>query len=174
MLLLRRFLELAALFFWLGGFTFYAGVVVPIGQEVFGSLEQGFVTRQVTVYLNLSGAIALGILLCEGFAARDPAAWRRRTRWLLWGGMLVTLVVLYWLHRRLEELLDPEEQIVRNAKAFRPRHRLYLWISTVQWACGLLYTFLTLAAWRAEDRSATIPRVGQPSKEGNEERVEDR
>jgi hypothetical protein len=45
-------LTLIALFFWQGGFTFYASVVVPIGQEVFGPLRQGFLTRQVTVYLN--------------------------------------------------------------------------------------------------------------------------
>ena len=36
LILLRRFLVLAALFFWQGGFTFYASVVVPVGQQVFG------------------------------------------------------------------------------------------------------------------------------------------
>ncbi len=70
MALLRRFLVLLALFFWQGGFTFYAAVVVPIGQHVFGHLRQGFVTRQVTVYLNLAGAVALLILVWDLFAAR--------------------------------------------------------------------------------------------------------
>ena len=46
---LRRFIVLVALCFWQGGFTFYAGVVVPVGTDVLGSsLKQGFVTRRVT------------------------------------------------------------------------------------------------------------------------------
>ena len=54
MTILRRFLVLIALFFWQGGFTFYAAVVVPVGQQVLHShLRQGFVTQQVTNYLNL-------------------------------------------------------------------------------------------------------------------------
>ena len=44
--------------FWLGGFTFYAAVVVPIGREVLGS-AQSDVTRHVSFYLNLTAAIAL-------------------------------------------------------------------------------------------------------------------
>jgi len=32
-LLARRFLTIAALMFWQGGFTFYAAVVVPIGTD---------------------------------------------------------------------------------------------------------------------------------------------
>ena len=72
MILLRRFLVLVALMFWLGGFTFYAAVVVPVGQEDLGShLEQGFITRQVTKYLNLSGAIALLLLAWDVVASHD-------------------------------------------------------------------------------------------------------
>ena len=51
---LRRFLVLAALMFWQGGFTFYAAVVIKVGQDVLGShRRQGFVTRRVAQYLNL-------------------------------------------------------------------------------------------------------------------------
>ena len=60
--LLRRFSVIAALMFWQGGFTFYAAVVVPIGQENLGHEEQGFITREVTNYLNLAGAAALLLL----------------------------------------------------------------------------------------------------------------
>lgn len=152
MLLFRRFLVLIALFFWQGGFTFYAGVVVPIGQQVFGHLRQGFLTRQVTVYLNLAGAAALLVLLWDLFAARDPSKWRRWCRWLLWGGMVVALLWLFRLHGQLDELLVPKGFLNRDPEAFRPQHRLYLWISTVQWAWGLLYLLATLAVWRKEDR----------------------
>src|SRR2546428_9021513 len=67
---LRRFLVLAALMFWQGGFTFYAAVVVPVGQQVLGSdLEQGFITRQVTQWLNVAGAVALVPLAWDVLAA---------------------------------------------------------------------------------------------------------
>ena len=78
MTILRRFLVLIALFFWQGGFTFYAAVVVPVGQQVLHShLRQGFVTQQVTNYLNLTGAIALVPLAWEAAVPGDPSPRRR-------------------------------------------------------------------------------------------------
>jgi hypothetical protein len=152
MTLYRRFAVLAALMFWQGGFTFYAAVVVPVGQNVLRShTRQGFITRQVTDYLNLAGAAALLPLAWDAAAARDPAGRRRRLRWLTWAGMVVLLGVLVWLHPRLEQLLDAESQRVLDRHAFRTGHRWYLWVSTVQWALGLAYALLTLGAWRAED-----------------------
>jgi len=45
----RRYLIFAAVAFWLGGFTFYASVVIHTGHRVFGSrVETGFLTQQVT------------------------------------------------------------------------------------------------------------------------------
>ncbi len=167
MLLTRRFLVLIALFFWQGGFTFYASVVVPVGQEVFGHLRQGFITRQVTVYMNLAGAIALVLLIWDLFAARDPSRWRRWMRWLLWLSMALVLVWLLQLHGQLDELLVRKGFLIRDPEAFRPRHRLYLWLSTVQWACGLLYLFLTLVMWRKED-SVEKESIASCRKEGVE------
>ncbi|HZY90600.1 MAG TPA: hypothetical protein VFE78_37605 [Gemmataceae bacterium] len=153
LLVLRRYLALAALFFWQGGFTFYASVVVPVGQDEFSHLEQGlFITRQVTVWLNLSGSVALVLLAWEVLAARDPSRPRRWLRWLLWLGMAAALVALYRLHPLLDQFLDPVYRDISDRKAFRPYHRLYLWVSTVQWGCAIVYLLLTLLAWRAEDR----------------------
>jgi hypothetical protein len=152
LLLARRFLVVIALMFWQGGFTFYASVVVPVGQEVLGShLDQGYITRQVTKYLNLSGAVALLVLALDLVAARE-AAWVRRLRWLLWLGMASALVVLVWLHPHLDQFLDPTTPTVIDYAAFYPMHRLYLWVSTVQWGCGLGFAWLTLRAWREVDR----------------------
>jgi hypothetical protein len=154
----RRYLALAALFFWQGGFTFYAAVVVPVGQDVLGShLEQGFITRRVTVYLNLAGAVALLPLVWDAAGTRDPAAWRRRLRLLLWLALAAALVALYRLHPLLDQYLDPEDRDLSDRRAFRPYHRLYLWVSTAQWGCAALYLLLTLLAWRAEDRRGALP-----------------
>lgn len=60
--LVRRLLLLWALMFWQGGFMFYGGVVVPVGSRILGSdLEQGWITRSVTNYLNVAGAVALAL-----------------------------------------------------------------------------------------------------------------
>jgi hypothetical protein len=151
--LLRRYLAVAALLFWMGGFTFYASVVVPVGQAVTSHLRQGFITRRVTVYLNLSGAVALVLLAVELFPARDPSRTRRRLRVGLWLVMGLTLVALVGLHRRLDALLVDRGMIVLDPEAFRPGHRLYLWVSTLQWAAALAYLALTLRAWQGEDRA---------------------
>jgi hypothetical protein len=149
MLLLRRYLAIAALLFWQGGFVFYASVVVPTGQEVLRShLRQGRITRKVTVWLNISGGIAL-VPLAWDQLARDPARWRRRSRLALWLVMALTLAGLFWLHPQLDRLLAGEGY---DPEPFRPLHRIYLWTQTVQWFAAIVYLGLTLAAWRAEDR----------------------
>jgi len=151
MTLLRRLLVLAALAFWQGGFTFYSAVVVHVGHGVLGRRAQGFVTRRVTDYLNAAGAAALLPLAWD--AAAGPAR-RRRLRWLCWGGMAASLGVLAWLHVRLDALLDPSALDIRDGPAFYEAHRWYLFVSTAQWACALLYAVLAVRDWRDEDRSA--------------------
>jgi len=164
LLFIRRYLALAGLLFWLGGFTFYAAVVVPIGQEVLGShFEQGMITRQVTQYLNWSAALALLPLAWDGAAAHDPSSRRRLARWLSWAGMLLSLGVLVWLHPRLDALLDVDQRRILERQAFRASHRWYLWLSTIQWACGLIYLGLSLLTWRAEDRAGAKASFREPT-----------
>jgi hypothetical protein len=152
MIVLRRFVVVAALMFWQGGFTFYAAVVVPVGQEVLGShLDQGLITRRVTRYLNLSGAAALVLLAWDGLASRDSHAWRRLGRWFAWAGLALTLGVLFWLHPRLDALFDPEAARILDRASFRTGHRWYLWVSTVQWGFAIAYAVVTLMVWRAAD-----------------------
>lgn len=135
--------------FWQGGFTFYAAVVVPIGQDELGShLPQGFITRRVTNYLNLAGAVALVPLAWDVVA--DPSVKRRLARGLCWFGMAAALAVLVWLHPRLDALMDLDSQTLLDRRSFRTGHRWYLWISTVQWALAVVYTALSVWAWKAE------------------------
>jgi hypothetical protein len=149
----RRFLVVFALMVWLGGFTVYGAVVVPIGRNVLGPhSQQTIITRQVTNYLNLIGGVALLPLLWETAAGRDPSTRRRRRRWAAWGGLALTLVLLAGLHVYLDQLLGGAESTdAADHDAFGLAHRAYLIVGTVQWVCGLLYLGLSLSGWRAED-----------------------
>ncbi|MFL5242929.1 MAG: hypothetical protein ACJ8FY_12540 [Gemmataceae bacterium] len=163
MVVLRRFIVLMALLFWQGGFLFYSSVVVPIGQEVLAShKDQGFITQRVTDYLNLSGAVALALLLWDLALARDPARWRLWVRGLTWLAMGIALIWLAWWHVQLDALLEPDYKEVINRRLFTIGHRWYLWISTVQWGCGLIFLWTTLWSWRCADR------VGSAMASGNE------
>jgi hypothetical protein len=151
--LLRRFLVVAGLMFWQGGFTFYGAVVVPLGAEVLDShLKQGFITRRVTNYLNLAGAVVLPVLFWDVLADADPARWRRRLRGGAWLVAAVTLGLLVWWHERLEVLLDPQQLAILDRPKYLERHEEYLFISTVQWAACLVGLTLTLWGWRAADQ----------------------
>ena len=151
---LRRYLTLIALMFWLGGFTFYASVVVPVGTEVLKSdLRQGFITRRVTFYLNIIAAVALVVLLAEAFLTADPSRRRRWARRSLWGVMVLCQVGLFLAHDYLDDRLQVKGMIVLDRDTFRPAHRLYLWTHTVQWTAGLTYIGLMLRAWTAEDQN---------------------
>src|SRR5947209_1543756 len=150
--LLVRFLVLAALMFWIGGFTFYAAIVVPIGTDVIGSKAgQGEITRQVAPDINWSGAVALAIFAVDIAMTRSARGWRWG-RWLSWLGMAVCLVVLMILYPRLDQMFHGAEAYLDDRAAFRPWHRAYLWTITVQWTFAILFAILTLAAWRCEDR----------------------
>lgn len=154
LVLARRYLAVGALLFWVGGFTFYAGVVVPVGTAVLGSAQaQGAITRQVTVYLNLAGGVALVLLMVDVAGTRGEGRPGRWGRWLACAGMAVILLVLVGLHGWLVGFIDPETGELTQRRVFRGGHRWYLWLSTVQWMLALVYLGLMLAAWRREDRA---------------------
>ena len=153
---LRRYLTVIALMFWLGGFTFYASVVVPVGTAVLKSdLRQGFITRRVTFYLNLVAVAALAVLLLEVWLTADPSRRRRWTRVGLWVIMALCQGVLFFGHSYLDDRLQPKGMLVLDPETFRPVHRLYLWTHTVQWGAGLIYIGLMLRAWMKEDEAPT-------------------
>lgn len=151
--LLRRSLVLVALMFWQGGFTFYAAVVVPVGQAVLGShRKQGMITREVTVYLNLTGAAVLVPLAWDVSVVPDRR--RRRTgRAAAWLVMALAQGYLFWMHTQLSALFDPNSASLLDATEFRSGHRWYLWVSTGQWAAGVVFAVLTVWAWSDADRA---------------------
>lgn len=155
MVLFRRLLLLLLLMFWQGGFTFYAAVVVPIGTDRLGSIQQGTITRQVTNWINVAGAVALSAWAWDIVADPARARHRHRARWLLWVSLALLLAALVWLHPRLDALFDAENLRVLDMDTFTVLHRWYLWLGTVQWAGAIVLIFSTLQTWRDADYRAS-------------------
>ena len=156
MVILRRLLLLAALAFWQGGFTFYATVVVPMGEEVLGSsIDQGFVTQRVANYLNLAGAVALPLLFWDVAAVKKKS----RLRAASWLVMAVSLGLLAGMHAYLDQFLDAESKSVMDHSRFYFAHEVYLTVCAVQWASGLVFLFTTLRVWRAEDQRMAAAKL---------------
>ncbi|OYW22951.1 MAG: hypothetical protein B7Z55_04045, partial [Planctomycetales bacterium 12-60-4] len=101
-----RFTSLLAFSLWWGGLTVYAGIVVPIGTELFGSTAQGFITQQVTHWLNLFAAIAL--------VATARTVFVRQAWWIVasWIALVIALLVLIAVHAKLDVLIDAVNQTV--------------------------------------------------------------
>jgi hypothetical protein len=108
--------------------------------------------------MNLFGGVWAVVRAWEGAAARDPDGRRRLARWLAWAGCVALLAVLAWLHTELDALIDLDELRLRDRRTFRNTHIGYLWVSTAHWALGLALAWMTLRAWRAEDRAGRPPR----------------
>ena len=90
------------------------------------------------------------------FVSPQLWAWkRRRLRWVLWTVLLLTLGVLFWLHPRLDALMDLEASQVLDRERYLRLHFWYLNISTVQWATSLMLLATTLLAWRGADRGTS-------------------
>src|SRR5262249_10866111 len=69
---------------WWGGLCFYAVVVVPIGTQEIGTVEQGFITQRVTWWHNL---LSVAFLVCLAVEAC-----RRRSRVLLLSGVTLGII----------------------------------------------------------------------------------
>jgi hypothetical protein len=136
-----RFLAVGLLAFWQGGFMFYGGVVIHIAHRVLGShLEVGFITQRVTNWLNVIGAVTLIVL------AANLLITRRRTGRMLWWGltgtwavMAVAMIVLLATHPMLDRVLDAHEHEVLDRVHFGLLHKVYLGVSTIQWAAAMLH-----------------------------------
>lgn len=125
----RRVAVLVAAVWW-GGLTLYAGVVVPIGTDLLGSTEQGFVTQRVTHGLNALAAATLVVSLRWVLKSRSL---RMKSVWSL---QLACLVGLLFLHPRLDGLLDETTRSLHESDRFYQVHRVYLWVTMVQWLSG--------------------------------------
>jgi hypothetical protein len=130
---LIRPLFLVALSIYIGGFTFYSAVVIPILHDrLESSFETGLVTQRVTDALNALGGVtlvlgwcALGLtVVCRGRVSR----WQPCTLLI----STICLVALVVLHRVMDQKLA-----TASLAGFYPWHRAYLWTSTIQWIANL-------------------------------------
>lgn len=137
--MIDRKINLIVLSIWWGAFTFYAGIVIPLGMKVLGShTEMGFITQQVTGYLNY---LSLPVFVFTAYT------FRAEKRFFVMALLLVLLqTILFFVHFELDKLLDFEQRIVLNKVTFYTLHRVYLLISTVIWliVSGLLFAKLKI------------------------------
>lgn len=122
---------------------FYGGVVVPVGARVLGSeTEQGFITQSVTNYLNAAGALCLAVWLESLWSDRRSGV--SKTEWAIWFFLAASLVMLVWIHGRMDLVLNGELRSVLDARSFDLFHKLYIGTSSLQWAASLLLLWLTI------------------------------
>jgi len=145
----RRTLVILALMFWQGGLLFYGSVVVPIGSASLGDTGQGFITRVVTLAINITGLAVLPVLAWDVIASG-----RSRGRQILWAILAATVAVLMWLHPRMDALLDPLDQTISEYRHFRHLHRWYLRVVTLQLFVGWAFVAASVRTWRHDDRTA--------------------
>ena len=162
---LRRLIVIAAVAWWLGGFTFYAGVAIPMGVEVLGSHKAvGFVTERVTNWLNFGGVIALAILLWNmAISRRAGGKWIRRTMLLTWIIMAVIEVELIVLHPRMDRLIVTHPRMILDEDSFDLFHHVYLISTTVQWALGALHVWCVCLSWVIAEKVSRREPVVTPS-----------
>lgn len=163
---LRELLRLAtfwAIAIWQGGFVFYSGFVVKIGAwELKSDLEQGFITRRVTLELETLGWIALAIWASSLWGTRF---WRKSSAiaaGVLWCAVLALHLGLHFQWHAVDRLLDVTSRSLKDPEAFYDTHRIFLWAASLQWLLVVILSGVTLQAWQRETRELTV-EAKQPS-----------
>ncbi len=146
---------------WMGGFTFYAEVVIPTAAKVLGSERHvGFITQQVTGWLNWIGLVALAVfqwtLLAEWPGQRNRG---RLLFGIAWGTMAAAHIGLFVTHPFIDKLLESSGHKIRDYDQFLTLHNIYLAFATTQWVAALLFLWLCLRAWRAPALERVLPQT---------------
>ena len=114
---------------WWGGLSFYAIIVVPIGTELIGSVEQGFITQKVTLWHNGLSILFVFCLAIEAYRRKSRALW-----------VVVSLLMMIDLalvvdHIKISSQMDFKNQSVPSG--FYAQHANYLWITAAEWVLGM-------------------------------------
>lgn len=116
-----------------GGFTFYAGFVVPTGGRVLDPTTQGFVTREVVPWLNYFAMATAVLFAVEIFVRRRSDSAISKFYWFPVFIVAVCFGLLIFIYPKMNLMLDGQEMSVLEPDAFYQLHRVYLWGSTFQW-----------------------------------------
>lgn len=114
---------------WWGGLSFYAVVVVPIGTELIGSVEQGFITQHVTQWHNGLSGLFLVSLLIEAIRRRSREMWA-----IVIVLAIINIALVAW-HAKLTAMMDFKQQAVLGS--FYAQHSIYLWLTAAEWLLGI-------------------------------------
>ncbi|RUL84363.1 DUF4149 domain-containing protein [Tautonia sociabilis] len=135
---------------WMGGFTFYSAVVIPVLHESLGSLDTGFVTQEVTDYLNYIGVGVVLVWWAAAWVERGEGPARvRAVRLLFLAATTLILLGLIALHRVMDGRLE-----TGSLRGFYPLHRAYLIASTVQWIVNLALMTALLVPSRLPEKGS--------------------
>ncbi|HJN66943.1 MAG: hypothetical protein GY783_12275 [Gammaproteobacteria bacterium] len=150
---LRRYVLILALGLWVGGFTFYALIVLPASHDVLGDrFTSGLITRGVTIWLNRLGVVAILFMFCDMLASRrNGCRWVTATLFVAWLVVAGSHIEIFVLHLKLSGLIDGGQ--IADAASFRSIHTFYERVSTVQWVACLVFLAFSLLAWRRSDSS---------------------
>jgi hypothetical protein len=158
----RRFATILVFAMWMGGFTFYAEIVIPTATHVLGSGRHvGFITEQVTNWLNLIGIAALAVFLWN-LIAEWPHAPKNRKRLLAaaWGTMVAADLGLFATHPLIDHLLDTKARRILDFDRFDTLHTVYLTFATTQWIAALVYIWFSFRAWQDHDKRMALAGAG--------------
>ena len=150
--LFQRFLILCLFAFWFGGLTFYAVIVIPTGAKVLGSdSEQGFITQQVTHWLNIVGVFGTIILAWNVKSLRHSGVQiPRKSLTLSCVIIAVSQTALFLIHPVMDRVLDTTVHGVNEPITFYQWHRAYLLSVTGLWLGGIFHLWFLLKSWHAQ------------------------
>jgi len=162
--MVRRYAVLLIFAMWMGGFTFYTLVVIPTGGKVLdgGERDVGFITQQITNWLNWLGVAALLVLGWNAWA--EGRGFWRLVLGACWTVMAVSLVGLFVIHPVLDGMLDKDSHKIHGGSVFFDWHRRYMAVASLQWLAALAYMWVALIVWRRTDeRKSQGPATPQAS-----------
>ena len=161
--MLRRDLVRLATFWaiaiWQGGFVFYSGFVLKIGSwELKSKLEQGFITRRVTLALEQLGWIALIVWAVSLWGTRFSRRSLKLTAVVLWCAILTLHLGLHFQWHAIDRVLDVSSRSLKDPVAFHMAHRIFVWAASLQWLLVVILSGLTLHAWQRGDDNSVRQR----------------
>jgi hypothetical protein len=146
--MMRLLLPFACLFsmsIWLGGFTFYSAVVIPVLHDSLGVAQAGRITQRVTNYINAAGGVTLIFWWLLAWSERSAKpAFGSAARLALLAGSTIILFVLVSLHLVMDARLESG-----GRNDFYALHQAYLIASTAQWFTNLGLIWAALVLWWA-------------------------